>query len=202
MKTGKFLLGVVVAAPIAAAGIALALAGVGGAGDLQQGPPKGNYALGQARTFSDFPLLNPGASVDGAPLTAVLRRNSVTSYVPTNFVSFIYGDCVALSDSGCAPPAEVQVWPACVRHLALYDTSKPETPTPETTSVRGVPAAFFDDGQRLEIHTGRSLVVIFADSRESTLGIAKALRGVNVAIPPEIALPPPAAGAVEGKLSC
>ena len=82
----------------------------------------------------------------------MLRRSDTA-----DFVSFVYGDCTADDDMGCAPPLEIQVWPACRRHLALYGSS-PLGPTVERTTVRGVPAAVVDGGTRLELQTGRSTV--------------------------------------------
>ena len=58
------------------------------------------------------PALFAGDNVDGLSLTAVVRGGDA------GYVSFVYGDCEAADDAGCAPPAEVQVWPACLRHLA------------------------------------------------------------------------------------
>src|SRR3989304_3179942 len=104
--------------------------------------------------------------------------------------SFVYGDCVAADDTGCAPPAEIQVWPACRRALALYDAQAPGGPVAGRVGVRGVPAASLDDGRRLEIQTGRSTVVVFADSRARAARIAGALRPVNLAGPPTASLPP------------
>jgi hypothetical protein len=133
--------------------------------------------------------------VDGLPLVAVLRRDDTARYV-----SFVYGDCAPGGDAGCAPPAEIQVWPACRRNLALYGDSS-ESPSGDRTTIRGVPAVSLDDGTRLEIQTGRSTVVVFADSGARALRIAGALRAVNdsVAYGP---LPRPAPGALEGRLAC
>jgi hypothetical protein len=59
----------------------------------------------------------------------------------------------------------VQSWPACERNIALYSQYPgPEGPTPYTlTTMRGVPAAVFDDGDRIEVYTGDATVVVFAD---------------------------------------
>lgn len=38
-----------------------------------------------------------------------------------NFASLIYGDCEASSDAGCAPPLEIQTWPACERNAGTYE---------------------------------------------------------------------------------
>jgi hypothetical protein len=169
-------------------------------GDAQQQPvvlPRGNFTHEAARTVRDFPVYDAGPKAEGVPMTAVVRRNDTA-----NFLSFIYGGCVATSDRPCAAPAEVQNWPVCVRNLGLYDPTIPGTPVPDRTTVRGVPAAFFDDGERLEIHTGRALVVVFTASREASLRLASALRGVNVPTSPNEDLPPPVAGAVEGRILC
>jgi hypothetical protein len=154
------------------------------------------FELVRSRAVAEFPLYSAGDQVDGLPLTAVLRRDDTA-----DFVSFVYGDCVARDDEGCAPPVEVQVWPACRRNLNLYASGRPGTPVPERTTTRGVPAAFLDDGTRLELQTSRSTVVVFADSRIRVLRVAAALRPVGEHAPSG-PLPPPAPGAVQGTLAC
>lgn len=175
--------------------VALALVGSGPAwvGD----EPRSTITLEQARAFDEFPLYNAGDRVDGLPLVAVVRRDDTARYV-----SFVYGDCVPGDDAGCAPPAEIQVWPACRRNLALYDGSPPSSPAAERTTIRGVPAVSLDDGTRLEIQTGRSTVVVFADSRARALRIAGSLRALNGSVPASTSLPQPAPGALEGNLVC
>jgi hypothetical protein len=56
----------------------------------------------------------------------------------------------------------------------------PGSPTADETTVRGVPAAYFEGGNRLEIQTGTSTVVIFANHPAT---VADALRGVNNDVP-------------------
>jgi hypothetical protein len=173
----------------------LAFAGSGPARDL--GPAlRGNFGMEEALAFAEFPLYDAGDRVDGLQLVAVLRRNDTA-----DFVSFVYGDCAARDDAGCAPPGEVQVWPACRRNLSLYDSPRPGTPVPERSVVRGVPAAFLDDGERLELQTGRSTVVVFGDSRARVLRMAAALRRLRER-PSDGPLPDPEPGAVDGTLPC
>ncbi len=172
------------------------LEGTGAAG-AKQAPPRSSFDLDRARAIADFPVYYGGAAVEGHPLTAVLRRKDTADYV-----AFVYGDCIVESDTGCAPPAEIQVWPACKRSLSLYDAGASSVPTPDRTLVRGAPGAFFDDGRRLEIQTGRATVVIFSASRAASLRIGSALRGLNVAVAAGGSLPSPADGAVEGRLRC
>jgi hypothetical protein len=49
----------------------------------------------------------------------------------------------------------------------------------ERLKVRGVPAAFFEEGQRLEIYTSSVSIVIFGAGKEQLLRAAGQLRGVN-----------------------
>jgi len=158
----------------------------------------GSGPAGNAGAFNELPLYSAGDRADGLPLVAVLRRDDTA-----NYVSFVYGDCVPEDDAGCAPPAEIQVWPACRRHLALYDSQASGGLAAERTSIRGVPAAVFDEGARLELQTGSSTVVVFADSRGRAARVARALRAVNGSEPAgSRPLPPPDPGALEGTLDC
>jgi hypothetical protein len=138
-----------------------------------------------------------GDVVDGLPLTAVLRGDDAAGRV-----SFVYGDCEASDDAGCAPPVEVQVWPACRRHLGLYERGPPPGPAVEHVAVRGVPAAFLDGGTRLELRTGRSTVVVFAGSRGRAARVAAALRSTDGSIPAGVPLPAPDQAALAGAAPC
>jgi hypothetical protein len=141
------------------------------------------------------PIFFAGDRTEGIALEVILRRSD-----PAEYVSFVYGDCVPESDAGCAPPIEIQVWPACRRHLALYDSS--HGPDLDRVTVRGVPAAVLDGGTRLELQTGRSTIVVFADSRQRLSRIANDLRSVDARIASGAPFPPPAPGAVDGQLAC
>jgi hypothetical protein len=141
------------------------------------------------------PIFFAGDRTEGIPLETVLRRSDSAEYV-----SFVYGDCVPEGDAGCAPPIEIQVWPACRRYLALYDSSY--GPDLDRVTVRGVPAAVLDGGTRLELQTGRSTIVVFADSSQRLSRIAKSLRSLDARTAPGVPLPPPAPGAADGQLAC
>ncbi len=142
-------------------------------------------------------LLNAGERVDGLPLAAVLRREDTAE-----FVSFVYGDCIAVDDAGCAPPAEVQVWPFCRRNLGLYRDASASGALAEQIVLRGVPALLFDDGTRLELETGRSTVIVFAGTRARVLRIAAALRAIDGTVPPALPLPMPARAPEGDALDC
>src|SRR5215203_4975520 len=167
----------VVATVIGAAAAALVLLRSGHAeANGRPDTPKSTFSVAQAKAFGDFPLYDAGDSVEGLPLVAELRRLGGG----TNYVSFIYGDCAALDDYGCAPPVEIQIWPACLRNPSLYAT--PGAPVGEKATVRGAPAAFYEDGRRLEIQTSTSTVVIFGRSQTEVVTVADALRGANVPV--------------------
>lgn len=176
--------------PCASAFAALVL--VGAAGGAAPRADAISFELGSFG--SPEPLFFAGERWEGLPLTAVLRR-----FDPVEYVSFVYGDCAPDDDAGCAPPVEIQVWPACRRHLALYDSSWQDL---DRLAVRGVPGAVLDRGTRLELQSGRSTIVVFADSRQRLSRIAAGLRPVDAPTASSAPLPPAAPGAVEGRLAC
>jgi hypothetical protein len=159
------------------------------------------------REFRAFPLFWVGESYAGLPLAAITRRRPEPGADTTDYVSFLYGSCRPPPGGGCAPPLEIQVWPACVRTLADYRlTPFSGEPLPhEMLVVRGVPSAFFHEStasSRLELYTGRVSVVLFGTGRDRLVAAAAAIRGVNVEARPEEPLPPPVPGALAGELSC
>jgi hypothetical protein len=162
-----------------ATGLGAAAVAACGAAQDEPAPRGSQLTLEQARSFEEFPLVYAGERVDGLPLVAIVRRNDTAEYV-----SFVYGDCRPSSvDGGCAPPAEIQVWPGSRRNLGSYDAAGPATPVPERATIRGSPAALLDAGTRLELYTGRATVVVFADSKERVRAIADALRCVSETAP-------------------
>lgn len=166
-------------------------------------------SLAEAETFDGFALYSVGVSFEGVPLTAIHRRlDAPDSDMPAdarprgaNWVSFLYASgCEPAEDHGlaCKELLEVQVWPACERNLSVYPPG-----LAETASVRGVPAATFEDGRRLEVYTGDATVVIFGEDVGQVSRAAKTLEPVNGApLEAGAGLPAPFPGALEGKLVC
>ena len=169
-----------------------------------EGPAAFTHADAQA--FSAFPLYWLGSSFDRLPLTAITRRNDAAiaeQDVRADYVGFVYGDCVATDETGCPPPLEVQVWPACQRALADYALTPAGDPVPHRmTRVRGVPAASFERGLRLELYTGDVTVVIFGLAKHSVLRAAAALHAANGLASDRATLPQPVRGAMQGHLRC
>jgi hypothetical protein len=161
------------------------------------------------RGFNDFPVFSLGDSFESLPMTAILRRDQEErrpdgTRSVRDYVSFVYGDCDP-GGQGCAPPFEVQVWPACARSSSEYTLTPDGDPLPaEHLTLRGVPAAFFEAGQRLELYSGSVTIVIFGSERTELLRAALALRQIG---PPERPrtgsnLLPPVPGAMQGALAC
>jgi hypothetical protein len=146
------------------------------------------------RKVDGFPVYYLGESFEGLALTEAPPPGS-------GLASFVYGSCEPTEEMGCAPPLEVQVWPACTRNPSSHELA-PGMPMPRREdTIRGVPAAFYEDGFRLELSTGSVTVVIFGE-QDQIVRAAQALRTLDSAPAPGEDLPPPVPGAVEGKLAC
>jgi hypothetical protein len=166
-----------------------------------------SFTPSSVKQFADFDLYSLGPEFEGLPLSAIDRREqgaaAAAARRSVNFVSFLYGSCAASDDQGCPYPLEVQIWPACVRSLADLTLTPDGRPLPaESLRLRGVPAAFFEEGLRLELYTGTVTIVLFGLDRSQITRAAAALSGVNLASPRGSPLPEPRAGAMEGKLRC
>jgi hypothetical protein len=167
----------------------------GPSGKRKPCPPDGSKAV----NFSAYWL---GDSFQEIPLERTLRE--CTDPKPgrprINYVSFIYGDCVATSDSGCAPPFEIRSDPACETNLSRYRRG-----SYQLLRVRGVPAATFGAGAQIEIYTGDATVAIFGPSNARVMEAADAMRSIpgnQDAVQPGRDLPKTAPGALQGKLRC
>lgn len=180
--------------------------------------PPGGTATSPARSPKDFKPCPPpggepdfaryrlGGSFEGHALektTRVCQKTPVEGAARPNFVEFIYGTCDP-KGYGCAPPLAIQNYPACERNRAMYGT--PYGPLPRRDlRVRGVTAALYDSGTRLELYTGETTVVIFGFSGEDQLSrAAKTLRpepgSPGAAIGED--LPAPKTGVLDGTIPC
>jgi len=164
-----------------------------------------NMTPSDVREFDEFPVVGLGDESQGMPLTALLRRKEVTD--PTgsgrgwNFVSHIHGDCEATSDTGCAPPIEVQTWPACARNASMYAPDVLEGVKQEKLGA----AELRRLADRVEIYSGTVTVVIFADTPESALRASRELVPANAQADKLFTvdgMAAPASGAMEGDLKC
>jgi hypothetical protein len=100
-----------------------------------------------------------GASYRGLPLTATTLR------------SYIYGDCEAGDDSGCAPPYEVQHSTTCERNPLSLDVLPRRV-----FRVRGGGIAATQPEDGVDLSTGRYTVTVFANSDALAVQAVHALR--------------------------
>jgi hypothetical protein len=192
---------------------------IAGGSESETGFDQANSDLTPAslQEFTRYPVYTLGSEFDGEPLTAINHRvGSPESRAPVraDYVSLKYGSCEPTSDSGCAAPLEMQTWPACRRNRAMYllapdiDGSGPAKAIPyprEDVTVRGVPAAVFDNGSRLELYTGDVTIVLFGSQRNQLFAAAAAIQGANEAVAgvdPGESLSLPVAGALTGHVAC
>ncbi|MDQ4040145.1 MAG: hypothetical protein M3141_00165 [Actinomycetota bacterium] len=155
------------------------------------------------------------------PLTRIGRYCSLPDPLrdpwPTNYVSYIYGDCTPGPEGPCAPPVEVQSWPSCIRNVSQYTvgpghpTLDPDSPYPHSkTTINGLPAVVFDGGLQIELYTGRTTIDVYGTDPSVVLEAAGSLEAAPpipttpvpapwLTVP---SLPPPVAGAMEGTLGC
>jgi hypothetical protein len=162
------------------------------------------YSLGG--TFEDNRRGAP-QRVCGMPSASAQAMRSPA--VRDNHLGFNYGTCDVPpeDEASCAYPIAIQSFPACERNLSLYQ----RYPAPdgqsypyEKTAIRGVPAAIFDSGQRIEIYTGDATVVVWGTSAPTVARAAERLQGTHrgTVVPASKELPAPSAGALDGKLAC
>jgi hypothetical protein len=106
-----------------------------------------------------------GASFADLPLTGVLRDPQRTT--------FSYGTCdPSGSDSGCAPPLQIQVSSICDANALVLDI-RPST----TRRVRGVAVRDYGEAGRLALDVGTSYVTVSASRALASRAVA-ALRPV------------------------
>ena len=167
----------------------------------------------------NFEVFSAGPMVAGLPMTDVARRCDAAAPVdeaPANRITYFYGDCeIAEGATGCAPPLQIQTWPACQRNMAGYSFEGKPLPSRELPSSGGAKVVefIFALESRTEVYTDSSTIVIFADDPEITR------QAVELLIPQQTGQPPatsraglaeaapqrldaPRIGATEGVLKC
>jgi hypothetical protein len=146
-------------------------------------------ALGRRAEFRKFALYYVGDSFQGHRLRH--DRSNDASERSGRSVSFLYGDCQAHGDAGCALPLEIETYAACARNRNSY--SGPDSAPSRRLRIRKAPAAVYGEHDLLELYTGNVTVVIHADGDLSVMrAAADALRSVDGRVGPHDPLPPPA----------
>jgi hypothetical protein len=141
--------------PLAA--VAAALVGCGGA---DRPDPPARVQARHAQRAVGYRLYWVGASFDGLALEDVLRGPVRTS--------FAYGTCDASgSDTGCAPPLEIQVSSICNTNALVLDI-RPAA----RRRARGTTVLDYGEAGRLELDAGTSHVTISSSPARSRRAIA------------------------------
>lgn len=158
--------------------------------------------LADVKQSDDQGVYYAGKAVAGLPLEAINGDNGERPQRQMGW-TFIYGDCDAspsgpFDEGGCATPLQIQVFSTCRRWFSAHFRER------GLYEFRGAKAT--GGGGRyelapMEIFTGRSTVVIFANEKPVLKAAARQLREVHSAQPPS-RLPPPAPGSLRGKLPC
>jgi hypothetical protein len=167
----------------------------------------------------NFEIFSAGPSVAGMPLTDFNRRCGGTTPAdepPANLTNYFYGDCkIPEGATGCQPPLQIQTWPACQRALGDYSFEGKPIPyreLPRIGNARVVQIEFMF-GPRIEVYTGSSTIVIFAENdalankaleelRSQEIGKPPATRAEELEGEPNEILAAPSDGAMEGELQC
>ena len=132
-----------------------------------------------------------GASVAGYSLTY-----SVSSCEPpveagdpgAHSVSYGYGTCDATVDS-CGTPVTITSRPLCEAHAKLYrDETGTELPYTSST-LKGVPAASYNNATTTDLYTGTTTISINSASAATTTAIVNAIRRAPATDVPADGLP-------------
>ena len=129
--------------------------------------------LAEAQTFPYFRVYWVGPSFDGRPLAAA---DGLKGYIAGVGDSVYYGDCVQgkglVGGGSCLLPLQVTT----VIYV-LHDNTA--LGTQSNMLIRGVPATVYDEGDAIEIYTGRVAIDIFSDSFAHALQASDELRPLN-----------------------
>jgi hypothetical protein len=135
-------------------------------------PPYTAYDLGP--TFAGLPRTFMSRECYAPPHGRIVGTHP-SSVAWTSFED--YGTCTPEGfEGGCSDPLDIQSWPECDRNFSSYGTAEPPSALPPSTSFRlsgsrKIPTAVFERGRtnRIEMYTGQTTIVIFANGPTDTL---------------------------------
>ncbi|HSZ14368.1 MAG TPA: hypothetical protein VK790_10075 [Solirubrobacteraceae bacterium] len=160
---------------------ALALAGCG----TSHPEPILADELAEAQTFPYYRVYWVGPSFDGNTLAAA---DGLKGYLPTIGDSVYYGDCVQskgiFGGGTCQLPLQVTTVVYVLHLNAALGKQR-------NILVRGVPATVYDEGQAIEIYTGRVAIDVFSDTFAHALQASEQLYPINAPGSSSGPLPPP-----------
>jgi hypothetical protein len=152
-------------------------------------------SLSEVKNFNAYRVYYAGDKVAGLSLEAIEGGESQSDQRSRGW-AFFYGQCTPgpASEGSCAPPLQIQNYSTCRRWAAAYPGK------PRLFDFRGAKAAWVPSAGSLEIYTGRTTIVIFADQRNVAISTGRALRNVHEERPSR--LRPPVPGSLWGSLPC
>jgi hypothetical protein len=170
-----------VAATLASAACLLA----GGCATVHPGPISVRE-LAEAQTFPYYPVYWTGPRFGSYPLAAADGRESYNSTVGD---SVYYSDCLSgkkppLGGGGCQLPLQVTT-------LVYTRHANAALGPQRNVLLRGVPATIYDDGQSIELYSGRLAIDVHSDSLPDALRAVRELRPINAPGSAAGPLPPP-----------
>jgi hypothetical protein len=167
-----------IAAALAAAGL---LAGC----TTHTAPPISKKQLALTRSFRLYTIYWAGRKLDRLPVTAADGPRSYDSNIG---MTVYYGNCEhshALLPNGCKLPLKITT-------VLFVPHSNSSLGPRRKTTLRGVPAVIFDDGNSIELYTDRMAVDVVADTPRRALEAVAHLTPLNSPLPAGWpALPPP-----------
>lgn len=123
-----------------------------------------------------------GATVASGPTKAV------------GYLSVVYGECSSAAGEGCSPPLDVQSWPECAHNPSSFVSSEnnPEeggaelnpSATVSLSSAPQIPSASFENGTRIELYTGTTTIVVYANEASVATAAANTLAAAAAASSP------------------
>ena len=132
-----------------------------------------------------------GRSFQGLPLTDAHTG-------PGGEPTFVYGTCTPKSDTGCAPPLELQHWPLSKRPPGGFEMAPGRPAACGLVSSARVTAARFETTGGVEVYLGDRVVVLFG-ADDLIRRALRTLRPVKEQNPP---LPAPPAWVAEALARC
>ena len=168
--------------------------------------------LERLRRFRRYRLYYAGRRVAGLQLTAVVSglqppayKNVVTREPISPKFTFIYGSCEPSPEGGCAAPLEIQNFEICALNPHSYGLPPRGRSRSYRPRMRGVPEMNTPGASSgLDLYTGHTTIrIIRTPGGIAAPGwVALDLRSLDGRIGPGSQLPPPAPGALEGRLRC
>lgn len=156
--------------------LAIAALAAAGCSTTRAPEPIGASELAEAQTFPYYRLYWTGPAFQGEPLVAADGRKSYNIAVGD---SVYYGDCarghgVFGGGGSCRLPLQVTT--------VIYRLHSNAPLGPQRNMlIRGVPATVYDEGDSIELYSGRLAIDIFSDSYSRARAAALALRPLNAA---------------------